>query len=161
MKLIDILKQMLLEEKKKADRCKRIADRRYDKPSAYKSGAIVRCRKGNIWKGIKEEDLNELDMSKFINAWINTGDFKKTYRFPESAFLYLKKNRYTNKGEIYRVLNLDPLIVIIKQNTEYIDLDKFLENNQDDEDYSYMYSGFQHEKEVIARLDPNFSFEYI
>ncbi len=45
IKLIDILKQMLLE-----DRCKRIADRKYDKPSAYKSGAIVRCRKGNIWK---------------------------------------------------------------------------------------------------------------
>ena len=50
MKLIDILKQMLLE-----DRCKRIADRKYDKPSAYKSGAIVRCRKGNIWKDLKEE----------------------------------------------------------------------------------------------------------
>ena len=37
------------------DRCKRIADRKYDKPSAYKSGAIVRCRKGNIWKGLKED----------------------------------------------------------------------------------------------------------
>jgi hypothetical protein len=54
--LIDILKQILLEEKKKADRCKRIADRKYDKPSAYKSGAIVRCRKGNIWKDIKEDE---------------------------------------------------------------------------------------------------------
>jgi hypothetical protein len=56
MKLIDILKQILLEEKKKADRCKRIADRKYDKPSAYKSGAIVRCRKGNIWKDLKEDE---------------------------------------------------------------------------------------------------------
>jgi hypothetical protein len=53
IKLTDILLEML--EEKKADRCKRIADRKYDKPSAYKSGAIVRCRKGNIWKGIKEE----------------------------------------------------------------------------------------------------------
>jgi hypothetical protein len=43
---------------KKADRCKRIADRKYDKPSAYKSGAIVRCRKGDIWKGIKESFEN-------------------------------------------------------------------------------------------------------
>jgi hypothetical protein len=51
IKLTDILKELLLE-----DRCKRIADRKYDKPSAYKSGAIVRCRKGNIWKGIKETD---------------------------------------------------------------------------------------------------------
>ena len=53
-------KQILLEEKKKADRCKRIADRKYDKPSAYKSGAIVRCRKGEIWKSIKEEELREI-----------------------------------------------------------------------------------------------------
>ena len=56
MKLIDIFKQILLEEKKKADRCKRIADRKYDKPSAYKSGAIVRCRKGKIWKDINEDE---------------------------------------------------------------------------------------------------------
>ena len=56
IKLINMLKQILLEEKKKADRCKRIADRKYDKPSAYKSGAIVRCRKGNIWKDLKETD---------------------------------------------------------------------------------------------------------
>ena len=55
IKLVDILKQLLEE-----DRCKRIADRKYDKPSAYKSGAIVRCRKGNIWKGLKEnENLNQ------------------------------------------------------------------------------------------------------
>jgi hypothetical protein len=56
MKLTDILKQILQE---KEDRCKRIADRRYDKPSAYKSGAIVRCRKGDIWKDLKEEELTE------------------------------------------------------------------------------------------------------
>jgi hypothetical protein len=54
VKLIDILNEILLEEKKKADRCKRIADRKFDKPSAYKSGAIVRCRKGKIWKDLKE-----------------------------------------------------------------------------------------------------------
>jgi hypothetical protein len=56
MKLTDILKQILQERE---DRCKRIADRRYDKPSAYKSGAIVRCRKGDIWKDLKEEELTE------------------------------------------------------------------------------------------------------
>jgi hypothetical protein len=59
MKLTHILRQLLEEQKKKADRCKRIADRKYDKPSAYKSGAIVRCRQGKIWKDLKEEDLNE------------------------------------------------------------------------------------------------------
>jgi hypothetical protein len=56
MKITQLIEQILLEEKKKADRCKRIADRRYDKPSAYKSGAIVRCRKGKIWKDLKETD---------------------------------------------------------------------------------------------------------
>ncbi len=56
MKLTDILKQILQERE---DRCKRIADRKYDKPSAYKSGAIVRCRKGEIWKDLKEEELTE------------------------------------------------------------------------------------------------------
>ena len=58
-KLTDILKQVLQEEKTKRDRCLRIADRKYDKPSAYKSGAVVKCRKGMIWKGLKEEQLDE------------------------------------------------------------------------------------------------------
>lgn len=58
IKLTDLLFEML--DEKKADRCKRIADRKYDKPSAYKSGAIVRCRKGKIWKDIKEDQINEL-----------------------------------------------------------------------------------------------------
>ena len=54
IRLTDILVESLLE--KKEDRCKRIADRRYDKPSAYKSGAIVRCRQGKIWKKLKEDE---------------------------------------------------------------------------------------------------------
>jgi len=52
--LKDILVEALLEKKK--DRCHRIADRHYDKPSAYKSGAIVRCRQGKIWKDLKEDE---------------------------------------------------------------------------------------------------------
>ena len=50
----NIIKEVLSEEK--ADRCLRIARQKYDKPSAYRSGAIVRCRKGDIWKDIKEAD---------------------------------------------------------------------------------------------------------
>jgi hypothetical protein len=53
IRLTDILFESLLNEE---DRCKRIADRRYDKPSAYKSGAIVRCRQGKIWKKLKEDE---------------------------------------------------------------------------------------------------------
>jgi hypothetical protein len=47
------------EKKKKADRCLKIARRKYDKPSAYRSGAIVRCRQGKIWKGLSESDVND------------------------------------------------------------------------------------------------------
>jgi hypothetical protein len=56
MKLTEILNQLLEEEKKKADRCLRIARRKFKKSSAYRSGAIVRCRQGEIWKGLKETD---------------------------------------------------------------------------------------------------------
>jgi hypothetical protein len=64
IKLVDLLKQLLEE-----DRCKRIADRKYDKPSAYKSGAIVRCRKGNIWKGLKEEELIREKTKETLRTW--------------------------------------------------------------------------------------------
>jgi len=59
---------VLNEGEKKADRCLKIARRKYDKPSAYRSGAIVRCRKGKIWKGLSEADINDApeDVHKLI-----------------------------------------------------------------------------------------------
>ena len=46
-------------KKKKGDRCTRIAKRKYDVwPSAYASGAVVKCRQGKIWKGVKEGEEN-------------------------------------------------------------------------------------------------------
>ena len=51
------LNDLVKEEKKKksGDRCTRIAKRKYDVwPSAYASGAVVKCRQGKIWKGISE-----------------------------------------------------------------------------------------------------------
>ena len=53
-RISNIVREVILEKKKKRDRCLRIADRKFKKPSAYKSGAVVRCRKGDIWKGVKE-----------------------------------------------------------------------------------------------------------
>ena len=60
------LKNIIIEEfnlvTEKDDRCTRIAKRKYDVwPSAYASGAVVRCRKGDIWKDVKEgeEDMEE------------------------------------------------------------------------------------------------------
>jgi hypothetical protein len=72
IKLTHILLEVLSE--KKEDRCKRIADRRYDKPSAYKSGAIVRCRQGKIWKKLKEYFPSDAgDLSKAYNEIRNLG----------------------------------------------------------------------------------------
>ena len=68
MKLTDILRQIIQEKKSKRDRCLRIADRKFNKPSAYKSGAVVRCRQGKIWKGLKEEQLTE-KQKETLRTW--------------------------------------------------------------------------------------------
>jgi hypothetical protein len=48
------------KKSKSGDRCTRIAKRKYDVwPSAYASGAVVRCRQGKIWKGVSENATNE------------------------------------------------------------------------------------------------------
>jgi hypothetical protein len=48
-------------EEKKDDRCTRIAKSKYEEwPSAYASGAVVRCRDGKIWKDLKEEEIIEM-----------------------------------------------------------------------------------------------------
>jgi hypothetical protein len=49
--LEEICIEVLNEKKVKRDRCLRKADQVYGKKtSAYKSGAVVRCRQGKIWK---------------------------------------------------------------------------------------------------------------
>jgi len=57
------------------DRCTNIAKRKYDVwPSAYASGAVVKCRKGKIWKGLKEEDLketNQMNENQTYMFWSN------------------------------------------------------------------------------------------
>jgi hypothetical protein len=69
-RLEKIINEVLQEEKEKRDRCLRIADRKFDKPSAYKSGAVVRCRQGKIWKGIKEELLQE-KVKETLRTWFS------------------------------------------------------------------------------------------
>ncbi len=53
--LIDLIEKVITEKKKKKkDRCHRCADQSYgSETSAYKSGAMVKCRQGKIWKGKK------------------------------------------------------------------------------------------------------------
>lgn len=56
------------EKKKKGDRCTRIAKRKYDVwPSAYASGAVVKCRRGKIWKGLKEDDVRDTYDSEVVD----------------------------------------------------------------------------------------------
>ena len=68
-RLDKIIKEILTEKKKKRDRCLRIADRKFDKPSAYKSGAVVRCRKGDIWKDLKEVIHEIIQEDESLNKW--------------------------------------------------------------------------------------------
>lgn len=53
--ITELVKDIISEKnKKKDDRCTRIAKSKYDTwPSAYASGAVVRCRRGEIWKNVK------------------------------------------------------------------------------------------------------------
>ena len=71
-RLKEAIRDILNEKKKKRDRCLRIADRKFEKPSAYKSGAVVRCRKGDIWKGVKEhvETLSEKEKES-LHKWFS------------------------------------------------------------------------------------------
>jgi hypothetical protein len=56
--LVERLRQKVDSLQEKDDRCTRIAKRKYDAwPSAYASGAVVRCRRGEIWKDLKDVDL--------------------------------------------------------------------------------------------------------
>ena len=56
LELVEMIQQIVTEKKKKKkkDRCHRCADQSYGlETSAYKSGAIVKCRKGEQWVGKK------------------------------------------------------------------------------------------------------------
>jgi len=70
--LVSLIEEVLEERKKKSkkkkeDRCTRIAKRKYDVwPSAYASGAVVKCRQGKIWKDLKEEDLMDLSEEELL-----------------------------------------------------------------------------------------------
>ena len=87
IKLTNILNQILNEEKTKRDRCLRIADRKFDKPSAYKSGAVVRCRRGEIWKDLKEVgDASSKPYS--IKLRYNSEDLR-SYQFTTENWTYI------------------------------------------------------------------------
>jgi hypothetical protein len=78
----------VVKKKKSGDRCTRIAKRKYDVwPSAYASGAVVKCRKGKIWKGISESATDEeidnellLEEIEVIEEELDEAKKKKPYK---------------------------------------------------------------------------------
>jgi hypothetical protein len=69
------------KKKKAGDRCTRIAKRKYDVwPSAYASGAVVKCRQGKIWKGLKEEE--DLGGGRYVGPGYYILEFGKIYEGP-------------------------------------------------------------------------------
>jgi hypothetical protein len=129
MKLTHLLKQLLEEQKKKADRCKRIADRKYDKPSAYKSGAIVRCRQGKIWKDLKEDQVDELNIQHKTQLGSEDSAEGETYDLKLSPDKVVKK--YTQvypetKYAQYELMNKYPefFVKIYKVTPQYVIMEK-------------------------------------
>jgi len=154
-KLIDILTDLILE--KKEDRCKRIADRRYDKPSAYKSGAVVRCRQGEIWKDIKEEveDVPQYLyhatykplLKKIKEVGLDTSSSKKAWDDSVPGYVYLALDpyvaeSYAEESEMVPESWLDN-IIILKIDTSKIDKSKLFtdQNVQDNEGDTLEYRG--------------------
>jgi hypothetical protein len=78
----------------KDDRCTRIAKRKYDVwPSAYASGAVVRCRQGKIWKSVDENYLDELDklQEKWSEKYKKSIDCNNPKGFSQKAHCQGKK----------------------------------------------------------------------
>ena len=78
----------IFQEKK--DRCYQIAKRKYKAfPSAYASGAIVKCRQGKIWKSVKEEG-QELE-EEWSEKYKKSIDCKNPKGFSQRAHCQGKK----------------------------------------------------------------------
>jgi len=92
------------KKKGKKDRCYRIAKRKYDVfPSAYASGAIVKCRQGKIWKGIKEV-LKEEEYAPHMMYNPKTGDKVMTKKHGEHLDLAKKGYTHVDPEEIEKAL---------------------------------------------------------
>jgi hypothetical protein len=131
--------------KKKLDRCARIAKRKYKVwPSAYASGAAVKCRKGKIWKGLKEA-LTEQDFVPHM--MYNPKTEQKEKAETHDRHLELAKQGYTHVDpeELRGILRdeggaagLDPLVKGTEASEEEVQdtLDKMPDARQhEDEDY--------------------------
>ena len=122
-KLVDAIRKLVSEgknkrakvvKKKSGDRCTRIAKRKYDVwPSAYASGAVVKCRQGKIWKGVSENAsdqeiddallLEEIEVleEKWSDKYKRSIDCKNPKGFSQKAHCQgKKKNEDIDLGEV-------------------------------------------------------------
>jgi len=104
-KLISYLNQLQEAKKKKksGDRCTRIAKRKYDVwPSAYASGAVVKCRQGKIWKGISENATDEEIDDALLLEEIEVIEEKQNNQLNERCWKgYTQKGMKTMFGKRY------------------------------------------------------------
>ena len=127
IKLTELIREILSE--KKADRCLGTARTRYDKSSAYRSGAIERCRQGDIWKDSKEDQVNELSIQR--KSQLGSGDSAEgeTYDLKTSPGKVVKKYTQINpetKYAQYELMNKYPelFVKIYKVTPKYIVMEK-------------------------------------
>ena len=109
----------------KDDRCTRIAKRKYDVwPSAYASGAVVRCRDGKIWKGLKET-LSEDDFKPHMMYNPKSGVSVNAMSHEEHVELAKKGYTHVDPDELRKVLRdeggasgMDPFVKAIGKGME-------------------------------------------
>ena len=110
------------KKKKKDDRCTRIAKRKYDVwPSAYASGAVVKCRQGKIWKGVKEQNepdgtlvLSQEEFASIVREEIDKVDLTKKIKDAlkkeggAAGMDALKKHTGASKKDIEQCIQEEP-----------------------------------------------------
>jgi len=98
-------KRAKVTKKKKSggDRCTRIAKRKYDVwPSAYASGAVVKCRQGKIWKGVSESATDEEIDNELLLEEIEVIEEKQNNQLNERCWKgYTQKGMKTMFGKRY------------------------------------------------------------
>ena len=125
--IIEGFDEAIEEGKKKADRCLRIARRKYDKPSAYRSGAIVQCRRGKIWKNLKESDINEApedikDLLYKAHDGITRTKGKEYAPDVHELQAWIDKyleDTYSDLDAVYKHFNENDKLKYVKPNFEY------------------------------------------
>jgi len=181
IKLLSLLNQTLEEKKAKRDRCLRIADRKFDKPSAYKSGAVVRCRKGDIWKDLKEGKQVGLlyhftrtgnlitilkdNILKASDAWATNDDprpFNSFTRnkngwdvggFPTDVRITIDGNKLSNKYKI-QPFNMDFGVDEMEERI-YKDILNIKDYILDITVYIDGYNNWEIDKDILNSLYPN------